>query len=106
MKFLVDENLPVVLAEWLVAQGHDAAHVKSLGLDRASDRSIRARAEDTGAIVISKDADFAAAGHRLRVIWVRIGNTTNANLVRVWGAAWPAILAALDEGERLIEVGG
>ncbi|GAB3557849.1 DUF5615 family PIN-like protein [Spirosoma fluminis] len=30
MKFLVDEQLPFMLADWLQAKGHDAIHVTTL----------------------------------------------------------------------------
>lgn len=30
MKFLVDEQLPALLAEWFCSKGHDATHVSAL----------------------------------------------------------------------------
>lgn len=32
MKFLVDENLPPKLAVWITSKGHDAIHIRELGL--------------------------------------------------------------------------
>lgn len=39
MKFVVDENLPVRLAEWLVGEGFEADHVIPLGLGATKDPS-------------------------------------------------------------------
>ncbi len=35
MRFLVDQNLPSILAEWISQQGHEAKHVRLLGLAEA-----------------------------------------------------------------------
>ena len=59
MRFVVDAQLPPALAVWLVAQGHDAAHVLDLELTRASDATIWQHAEVTSAIIVTKDEDFA-----------------------------------------------
>lgn len=45
MKFLVDENLSERVAEVLVENGHDAIHVRDIGLERADDPVVMARAE-------------------------------------------------------------
>jgi len=104
MRFCVDQNLPEVLADWLAANGHEAEHIKRLGLAEAPDKIIKAHAASQGAVLISKDADFAALGGALRVIWVRIGNTTNRRLIDAWSRAWPSILLALEQGDDLVEV--
>ena len=41
MRFLIDQNLPDVLAVWLEARGCRAEHIKMLGLAEASDPVIR-----------------------------------------------------------------
>ena len=104
MRFLVDQNLPEVLAVWIGSNGHEAEHVKGIGLAEAPDGVIRAHAMARGAVMVSKDADFSAPGVSLRVIWVRIGNATNHRLLTVWSAAWPSIVTALEQGDTLIEV--
>ena len=108
MKFLLDQNLPVVLAKWLEAQGHEAEHVKRLRLQDADDLAIARYAIRTGAIVITKDSDFqrlaAPPPSGPQIVWVRFGNTTNPNLMQVWETLWPNIQRALEDGEPLIEV--
>ena len=60
-----------------------------------------------GAVIWSKDADFADRARRtpgLQVVWLRIGNTTNASLQAKLALHWPTIESALIDGESLIEI--
>lgn len=59
MTFLVDAQLPPTLAGWLTQQGHTAQHVNDIGLREAEDTEIWNQALSTGAIVVTKDEDFA-----------------------------------------------
>ena len=58
-RFLVDNQLPVALARWLEAQGTAAEHVLALDLAQSPDQAIWEMAASTGAVIISKDEDFA-----------------------------------------------
>lgn len=60
MRFLVDENLPERVAQLLVENGHDAVHVRGIGLERADDPVVMDRAETESRVVISADTDFGA----------------------------------------------
>ena len=107
MRFLVDAQLLPALARQLESQGHKAEHVADLGLERAADPRVRARAAESGAVVVTKDEDFAV--HQLlhggpSIVWVRIGNTRRAELLRRFDARLPEIIAALERGERLVEL--
>ena len=107
MRFLVDAQLPPALARQLESRGHEAEHVADLGLVRAPDPQVRSRAAESGAVVVTKDEDFAV--HELLhggppIVWVRIGNTRRAELLRRFDAELPAIIAALERGERLVEL--
>lgn len=109
MRFLVDQQLPPLLAEALKDAGHDAVHIRDLGLSTASDHAIWAEARQTMTVVISRDEDFVRLVRDpggARLVWIRLGNCTNAHLLATIQAAWPAILTRLDEGEVLIEVRG
>ncbi len=55
----MDAQLPPALARWLVSRGHDAEHVADLELAAADDRTIWHHAASTGAVVVTKDEDFA-----------------------------------------------
>lgn len=60
MKFIVDNALSPRLAEALTAAGHDAVHVRALGLAAAADPEIMERARIEGRVVVSADLDFGA----------------------------------------------
>lgn len=108
MKFLVDAQLPPALAAWLRDAGHEAEHVEAAGLRDADDRAIWAHARRTGAAVLTKDEDFAAASTRAPgtpvIVWLRVGNTTNRALKAWMESRLPALVKLAEEGNRLIEV--
>ena len=108
MRFLVDAQLPPSLADRLREAGHEAEHVHLIGLGQANDRQIWTYARSKGAVVVSKDQDFADLARSDRrgvaVVWIRIGNATSRALWRTLEPVLPEILEALGRGERLIEV--
>lgn len=80
----------------------DAVAVRTLGLRDAEDSDIFDAAREAGAVIMSKDADFAEMVHQSgpppQILWVTCGNTTNRAL--------RAFLArTLEEGLRLLEAG-
>ena len=58
MRFLLDMNLPPAIAEWLQSKGHDAVHIREIGLGHLPDREVFARAAEEGWIVVTFDLDF------------------------------------------------
>lgn len=60
MKLLLDENLAPRLAQLLTLAGHEAGHVRDLGLQRATDEEIFDRAAADGAVLVTEDTDFGA----------------------------------------------
>ena len=108
MIFLVDQQLPPALARWLLDAGFVAEHVGWMGLERASDEAIWREAVRLGAVIVSKDDDFARrrtlAATGPPVVWVRIGNARTAALLRAFADAMPHIPAALASGETLVEL--
>ena len=59
MKFKIDENLPVELAEELRAAGHEAATVSDQRLVGASDRHLSEVCKAEGRVCVTLDLDFA-----------------------------------------------
>lgn len=107
MRFLVDAQLPPALARRLEALGHVAEHVADRGMASASDDVIHNYAAGVGAVIVTKDEDFAV--RRLlvdgpAVVWLRLGNTRRATLLNRVESDLPALVAALERGETLVEI--
>ncbi len=58
MRCLIDQNLSPLVAEGLVAKGHDAVHTAELGLATADDGVILQRAAADNRVIVSADTDF------------------------------------------------
>ncbi len=108
MRFLVDAQLPPALAHRIADLGHQAEHLADCGLLQAEDRDIRDHATRVGAIIVTKDEDFAVwrVLHRggPPIVWLRIGNTRRAQLLRRVEAEFAQILSAPERGDLLVEV--
>jgi predicted nuclease of predicted toxin-antitoxin system len=58
MRFLIDNALSRIMADGLRQSGHDAIHVRDLGLAAADDATIFERAERDQRVIVSADTDF------------------------------------------------
>lgn len=58
MRFLVDNALSPFMARGLCLAGHDAVHVRDVGMAAASDEEIMAAAVRENRIVLTADTDF------------------------------------------------
>ena len=108
MKFLIDAQLPPALAHWLREAGYDAQAVRDVGLREAGDGEIWRYAQAQGRVIVTKDEDFArrsqAGSSGTGIVWLRIGNTSNAAL-RTWLVPqMPSLVRLLGQGYRVIEV--
>ncbi len=108
MKFLVDANLPPGLAAWFRERDHEAIHVNDQPGLAFDDRGIFEFARQNGFAIVTKDEDFASlailGAKPAPVVWVRIGNATNAELRNRLEPVFREIVQRLDTGETLIEV--
>ena len=60
MRFLIDNNLSPLLAENVKAAGHDAVHIRDLGLEAATDLVVLDQARSQDRVLVSADTDFGA----------------------------------------------
>ena len=96
MKFLVDMALSPALAQWLAGQGHDAVHASTIGLARAPDVDILARAVGDGRIVVTADLDYPrllalSSASNPAVILFRGGNWSEQQAIDRLTAAFASI---------------
>jgi len=107
MHFIVDANLPPKLVSWLREQGHDADYSDDLLGPGASDNAIYDAAEVEGGVIVSKDRDFrrlVTGNPPPQLLWVRLGNATNARLIALFEAKFAVALAELHAGARHVEL--
>ncbi len=81
MKFLADMAISRSTVGWLRDHGYDALHVRDVGMQRADDEVILAKARDEQRVLLTLDLDFgylmAVSGAALpSVIIFRLGNET------------------------------
>lgn len=58
MRFLIDNALSSSIAEGLNEAGHDAVHVREIGLASATDDEILSHAKKEKRVIVSADTDF------------------------------------------------
>ena len=110
MTVWVDAHLSPGIARWLAgAFGVEARPMRELGLREAEDETIFMAARRAGAVIISKDSDFVELLERLgpppQIVWLTCGNTSDAELRRIFGVRFAEARRLLESGENLIEIG-
>jgi predicted nuclease of predicted toxin-antitoxin system len=106
---LLDQNIARSAVKHFASLGVNAVHVANVGLANKSDREIWRYASRNKLIIVTKDSDFAQI-HDLtrvspvRVVWLRLGNTTNRILFPWLTQHWPHAQALLDQGHLLVEL--
>jgi predicted nuclease of predicted toxin-antitoxin system len=103
----LDAHLSPRVARWLREDfGHDAQALREIGLRDAEDEEIFERARAADAIVLTKDKDFVDLVTRLgpppSVIWLRCGNTSEAELILSSHLA--EALNFISDGEVFVEI--
>jgi predicted nuclease of predicted toxin-antitoxin system len=100
MRFLVDAQLPPALAKWIAEKGHSASAVRDQGLRNSDDGSIVNFSTESDWVVVTKDDDIVerAIGRKdgARVVWLRIGNSTNRILFEWLESLWPKVVRQLE----------
>ncbi|HAK77896.1 MAG TPA: hypothetical protein DCR35_11265 [Runella sp.] len=110
LKFIVDTQLPPVLATYLRRKGLDATHTTHYPEAQfLSDSQIRKIAVEEDRIVITKDDDFAdyfwAKGAPPRVLQLSVGNIRNNELVDLFEENMIQILTFFEENADFVIFG-
>jgi predicted nuclease of predicted toxin-antitoxin system len=58
MRCLADAGISPKTVEFLVRLGHEAIHVRTVGLERSTDRALVERAKAGGHVIVIFDLDF------------------------------------------------
>jgi predicted nuclease of predicted toxin-antitoxin system len=84
VKLLFDQNLSPRLVDALAEVFPESMHVQLIGLHSSSDAAVWDVARSEGYVIVTKDVDFtdrsAMFGHPPKVIWIRLGNCTTAEI--------------------------
>ena len=84
MRFLVDEALQDLVADRLIEAGHDATHVREIGMQGATDDDVFAQAASQQRVLITTDTDFGT-------------------ILALTGAAGPSVLLLRGVGDTVNE---
>jgi predicted nuclease of predicted toxin-antitoxin system len=106
MALLIDQNLPRDLERFLAADFPHCVHVRSLGLERATDSEIWEFARTRGVAIVTKDSDFrhrsVIRGHPPKVILIRRGNCSTATVCAILAGATPTMRAFLEDRDSAL----
>ena len=106
----IDAQLSPALAPWIEERFAVGTYsVKRLGYRDAEDPDIFRAAREAGAVVMTKDSDFVSLleqrGPPPQILWITLGNTSNARMREVLERLLPSALELLRSGEPLVEIG-
>jgi predicted nuclease of predicted toxin-antitoxin system len=107
MRFLADAGVSPRTVEFLKELGHDAVHVRTLGLERASDSEVVDRAGADSSVVLTFDLDFGeilALGilDKPSVIIFRLADERAASVNRYLSTVLTERLAELQSGVLIL----
>jgi predicted nuclease of predicted toxin-antitoxin system len=107
MKLLADAGISPKTISFLNAAGHDAVHVREIGLQRASDAEIVQRARQEGRVVLTFDLDFGeilalAVADSPSVVIFRLSDETSASVNGRLGAVLSERSADLEQGVLIL----
>jgi predicted nuclease of predicted toxin-antitoxin system len=106
---LIDQNLPRRATQVFEQFGLNAIHVSSVRLSGRPDQEIWRYAAMNDMVIVTKDLDFSqiydlALKKPVRVVILRVGNTTNSTLFPWLSANWQRAQLRLDQGHTLVEL--
>lgn len=107
----IDAHLSPAIAVWITSTfGITAIALRDIGLRDAEDPEIFEAAKAEGVVLMTKDSDFVDLANRFgappKIIWLRCGNTSNAQLQNILRSTLLDSLELLRSGEVLVEIRG
>ena len=107
----IDAHLSPAIAVWITSTfGITAIALRDMGLRDAEDPEILEAAKAEGVVLMTKDSDFVDLANRFgappKIIWLRCGNTSNAQLQNILRSTLLDSLELLRSGEVLVEIRG
>ena len=107
----IDAHLSPAIAVWITSTfGITAIALRDIGLRDAEDPEIFETAKAEGVVLMTKDSDFVDLANRFgappKIIWLRCGNTSNAQLQNILRSTLLDSLKLLRSGEVLVEIRG
>jgi len=106
VKLLLDQNLSPRLCELLRDLGDTVVHVRQLGLERADDATVRAHAAEHDFAIVTKDGEFNSLaflfGAPPKVVWIRLGNCSTADVERTLRPHRPTIAAFTEDAKSAV----
>jgi predicted nuclease of predicted toxin-antitoxin system len=104
VKLLLDENLSPRLVDLLSDLYPGSDHVHNVNLGGANDSEVWDYAKLHGFAIVSKDSDFAERSvldsDPPKIIWVRLGNCSTAEVEKLLRSAHEMIRGFLEEDEE------
>jgi predicted nuclease of predicted toxin-antitoxin system len=109
MKLLLDENLSRRIVPFLQDAYPGSSQVVLEGLEQADDNAVWSYARDNGFVIVTKDSDFhelsLVRGPPPKVVWLRLGNTGKARVIRLLNESRNQIHQLLADAEiRCVEI--
>ncbi|MCG6860419.1 MAG: DUF5615 family PIN-like protein [Chromatiaceae bacterium] len=109
MKLLLDENLSRRIVPFLQTLYPGSSQVALEGLEQADDAEIWRYAKDNRFVIVTKDSDFQELsllhGAPPKIVWLRTGNTSKANVIQLLTEGREAIEEGLaEEGVNCMEL--
>ena len=109
MNFIIDGQISEKFCPWIFENyGFETVHIKSLGLQFATDMDVFGKARQKNAILITKDRDFLELLERKgpppQVIWVTCGNTSNKRLREIFASIFEEAVKLIESGKSLVEI--
>ena len=103
MRLLFDENLSHKLVRLLDDIFPQSLHVRDVGLKSADDPVVWQYAKENHLIIVSKDSDLHqrsfVLGHPPKLVWVRLGNCSTAEVEGLLRKRFSAIITFQDDAE-------